>query len=61
LDELAEPDSEMPKDAMVEINLSVSALSQFGHSGVWSASENRTIFSNASPQLLQWYSYNGIW
>jgi len=53
LEEKAEPDSEIPKDAMVEINLFVSMLSQFGQAGAISASEKRTTFSNASPQSLQ--------
>jgi hypothetical protein len=53
LEEFTAPVSEIPKDAMVEINLLVSVLSQFGQAGAMSASENRTTFSNASPQSLQ--------
>jgi hypothetical protein len=56
LDELVAPDVAIPKDAMVEIFLWVSLLSQVGQAGVRSASEKRTIFSNASPQSLQTYS-----
>jgi len=53
LEELAAPDSDIPQEAMVEINLVVSMLSQFGQAGAISASEKRTTFSNASPHSLQ--------
>ena len=50
-----------PNDAAAEIFLRVSAPLQCGHFGNSSACEKLTIFSNFSPQLAQWYSYNGIY
>jgi hypothetical protein len=42
-----------PKDAAFVTCFWVSRLWQVGQAGSWSASENRTIFSNTSPQTVQ--------
>ena len=49
-----------PNDAAAEIFFRVSAPLQCGHFGKSSACEKLTIFSNDSPQLAHWYSYNGM-
>jgi hypothetical protein len=53
LDETLMLPSEFPRAAIAETFLRVSSLWQTGQTGLWLASEKRTIFSNSSPHLLQ--------
>ena len=54
--ELDAPIPEVPNETTIEIFLWVSLLSHMGQTGIRSASEKRTIFSNGSPHLLHSYS-----
>jgi len=54
------PLEDVLNDAAADIFFCALSSPQFGHVGVRSASENRTISSKDFPQLLHWYSYNGI-
>jgi len=51
-----DPLDEEPITAPAEIFFLVSCAPQAGQTGIWSASEKRTILSKFSPQLGQWYS-----
>jgi hypothetical protein len=59
--QLLPPDPEValveePNEATCDIFFWVSWLWQLGQTGLRSASDQRTIFSNTSPQALQRYS-----
>jgi len=49
-----------PSADTIEIFFFVSWLEQLGQIGLWSASDQLSLFSKASPQVLQRYSYIGI-
>jgi len=56
LAELVEPEEDAPKETTFESFFWVFGLAHLGQTGSWSASEKRSIFSNASPHSLQRYS-----